>query len=142
MHVCARACIAARTKEFARADATSLRFLSNGGTPLLSRTLHDYVHFLPLPREYVRIYVPTPSSEPAFYSGCHSARRPREKPRAIAAAASLANVRSHGRADSSCFLVARRILRCTPISRAGGGKWETRLVMSRQNPAVGLYLRG
>lgn len=39
----------ARTKEFARAGATSLRFLSNGGTPLLSRSLHDYVHFLPLP---------------------------------------------------------------------------------------------
>lgn len=60
-----------RTKEFAR--ATSLRFLSNGGTPLLSRTLRDYVHFLPLPPEYVRTAGGTgfdaSQREPAFYSG-------------------------------------------------------------------------
>jgi len=145
-----RACITARTKEFARAGATSLRFLSNGETPLLSRTLRDYVHFLPLPREYLRTYVrtyvaPVPastlSSEPAFYSGY--ARRAlgsrRETPDAITGAASLE--RSFAR-DVDFFLFPRHSAHFTMYTDIpDDGKWE-RGSLRLAKSAVDLYLRG
>jgi len=139
------ACITARTKEFARASATSLRFLSNGGTPLLSRTLHDYVHFLPLPREYVRTYICTyvcsaGTGFDAFQRTrllfrLHSARTERE-PDAIASAMHLSIVRT-GR---KFFLFPRRSF--YDVHSYSRRRRQVGTLLRLEKLPVDLYLRG
>ena len=139
------ACITARTKEFARASATSLRFLSNGGTPLLSRTLHDYVHFLPLPREYVRTYICTyvcsaGTGFDAFQRTrllfrLHSPRTERE-PDAIASAMHLSIVRT-GR---KFFLFPRRSF--YDVHSYSRRRRQVGTLLRLEKLPVDLYLRG